>query len=32
MTRVILVEQIEELGEASPKDALTKPDDKANEF
>ena len=30
MTRVILVEQIEELGEASPKDALTKPEDKEN--
>ena len=30
MTRVRLVEQIEELGEASPKDALTKPDEKPN--
>jgi len=32
MTRVRLVEQIEELGEASPKEALTKPDEKPNEF
>ena len=32
ITRVIFVEQIEELGEASPKDAFTKPDDKANVF
>ena len=32
MARVILVEQIVELGEASPKEALTKPDEKPNEF
>ena len=32
MTRVMLVEQIEELGDASPKEALTKPDEKPNVF
>ena len=32
MTRVILVEQIVELGEASPKEALTKPEVKPNVF